>query len=52
MLEMQGLFNTLWVVWFFLLFGGILVWTLRPSKRTEWQQRGSMIFQDDESGRR
>jgi cbb3-type cytochrome oxidase subunit 3 len=52
MLEYQGLFSTLWVVWFFLLFGGILIWTLRPSKRGEWQQRGNMIFQDDESRRR
>lgn len=50
--ELQSLFNTLWVVWFFVLFGGILIWTLRPSKRGEWQERGSMIFQDDESRRR
>ncbi len=52
MLELQSLFSTLWVAWFFLLFGGILIWTLRPSKRAEWQQRGSMIFRDDEQGRR
>ncbi len=51
MLELQSLFKTLWVAWFFLLFGGILIWTLRPSKRAEWQQRGSMIFRDDETGR-
>ena len=50
--ELQSLFNSLWVAWFFLLFGGILIWTLRPSKRAEWQQRGSMIFQDDDSRRR
>ena len=52
MLELQSLFSTLWVVWFFLLFGGILIWTLRPSKRSSWEQRGSMIFQYDERGRR
>lgn len=48
--EMQSLFNALWVVWFFLLFGGILAWVLRPSKRAAWEQRGSMIFRDDERG--
>jgi cytochrome c oxidase cbb3-type subunit 4 len=52
MSELQSLFSTLWVVWFFVLFGGILIWTLRPSKRPEWEERGSMIFRDDEAGRR
>lgn len=48
MLEFQSLFNTLWVVWFFILFGGILAWVLRPSRRGDWEERGKMIFQDDE----
>lgn len=50
--DLQSLFSALWVVWFFLLFGGILVWVLRPSRRGKWRERGSMIFRDDESGRR
>lgn len=50
--ELQWLFNSLWVVWFFLLFGGILAWVLRPSKRGVWQERGNMIFRDDEKGGR
>ena len=52
MLELQSLFSTLWVVWFFVLFGGILIWTLRPAKRAEWQARGETILRDDETGKR
>lgn len=48
--ELQSLFSTLWVVWFFLLFGGILIWVLRPSKREEWKRRGEMILRDNEHG--
>ena len=50
--EFQALFNTLWVVWFFLLFGGIVFWVLRPSRRASWEEQGRMILQDDERGRR
>jgi cytochrome c oxidase cbb3-type subunit 4 len=46
--EFQPLFSTLWVVWFFLLFGGILIWVMRPSRRAEWQRRGETILRDDE----
>jgi cytochrome c oxidase cbb3-type subunit 4 len=46
--EMQWLFNSLWVLWFFLLFGGILVWVLRPSKRAAWEERGRIPFADDD----
>jgi len=52
MLEWQSLFSTLWVVWFFILFGGILIWTLRPTKRAEWRARGETILRDDETGER
>jgi len=46
--NLQPLFATLWVVWFFLLFGGILFWVLRPSRRDEWKRRGEMILHDKE----
>lgn len=48
MLELQSLFSTLWVVWFFLLFGGILIWVFRPSRRDEWRRRGEIVLRDDE----
>ncbi|MCX8132818.1 MAG: CcoQ/FixQ family Cbb3-type cytochrome c oxidase assembly chaperone [Roseococcus sp.] len=50
MSELQPLFSTLWVVWFFLLFAGILVWVMRPSRREEWRRRGEMIFRDGKQG--
>ncbi|WP_084602550.1 CcoQ/FixQ family Cbb3-type cytochrome c oxidase assembly chaperone [Rubritepida flocculans] len=50
MAELQPLFSTLWVVWFFLLFGGILIWVMRPSRREEWRRRGEMIFRDEKNG--
>ncbi|MFN3447073.1 MAG: cbb3-type cytochrome c oxidase subunit 3 [Roseococcus sp.] len=50
MSELQPLFSTLWVVWFFLLFGGILIWVMRPSRREEWRRRGQMIFRDETNG--
>lgn len=30
--SLHSLLNTLWVVWFFVLFGGIALWTLRPAR--------------------
>jgi cbb3-type cytochrome oxidase subunit 3 len=50
LLELQPLFSTLWVVWFFLLFGGILIWTLKPSRRKDWKRHGEMLFRDKENG--
>ena len=50
LVDLQWLFSTLWVVWFFLLFGGILIWTLKPSRRTDWKRHGEMIFRDGGKG--
>jgi cytochrome c oxidase cbb3-type subunit 4 len=38
--------RALWVVWFFLLFIGMLVWVLRPSKRAAFE-RAARIPLDD-----
>ncbi len=43
----QSLFSTLWVVWFFLLFGGILFWALRPSKRAELEKHADIPFREE-----
>lgn len=50
--EWQWLFRSLWVLWFFLLFGGILIWVLRPSKRGAWEQRSRIPFHDNDRGAR
>lgn len=38
----QTLFSILWVVWFFLLFSGILLWTLWPSRRRRLQEHAQI----------
>jgi cbb3-type cytochrome oxidase subunit 3 len=43
----HGFFATLWVVWFFILFSGILVWTLLPSRKRELESRGGIPFRKD-----
>lgn len=50
--ELQPLFNSLWVLWFFLLFGGILLWVLRPSRKRLWEERGRMVLRDEPSAPR
>jgi len=36
----------LWVVWFFLLFGGIVAWVMRPSRRRDYERAGRIPFGD------
>ncbi len=52
MADLQPLFSTLWVVWFFVLFGGILIWVLAPSRRGEWRRHGEMVLRDDDQPER
>ena len=44
--DYQWLFSTMWVVWFFVLFTGILVWVLRPSKRRVLESHADIPFRD------
>ncbi|MES2713677.1 MAG: cbb3-type cytochrome c oxidase subunit 3 [Pseudomonadota bacterium] len=44
----QHLFSTLWVVWFFVLFAGILIRTLRPSRRTALQDHAQIPFREQD----
>ncbi|MCS6891716.1 MAG: cbb3-type cytochrome c oxidase subunit 3 [Rhodovarius sp.] len=45
--EHQSLFSTLWVVWFFLLFIGILVWVLRPSQRRQLERHADIPLREE-----
>jgi cytochrome c oxidase cbb3-type subunit 4 len=47
LMEFHGWLSALWVVWFFALFVGILVWALRPSKRREFDRAAQIPFHDD-----
>lgn len=39
--------RALWVVWFLVIFLGMLVWVLRPSKRAAYEDAGSIPFRED-----
>jgi cbb3-type cytochrome oxidase subunit 3 len=44
------LIRSLWVVWFFLLFLGMLAVVLRPSKRRHYEALGKIPFREDGAG--
>lgn len=41
------LLRSIWVVWFFLLFGGILTWVLWPRNKQKLESHGTIPFRDD-----
>lgn len=42
--------RALWVVWFFLLFLGMLALVLRPSKRDAYEKAGAIPLRDEPPG--
>lgn len=52
LVALQPLFSTLWVIWFFVLFIGILLRVLAPSRKREFEQDGQIPFREDVSDRR
>jgi cbb3-type cytochrome oxidase subunit 3 len=44
---LQSLFSTLWVVWFFILFAGIILFVMRPGKRGHYERLGTIPLRDD-----
>lgn len=47
---LQPVFSTIWVVWFFLLFAGILVYVLRPGKKRDYERLGHIPLRDEAPG--
>jgi cbb3-type cytochrome oxidase subunit 3 len=45
--SLQPLFSTLWVVWFFVLFAGILIYVMAPKRKREYERAGDIPFRDD-----
>ncbi len=43
------LLKELWVVWFMILFLGIVVWVYWPGRGKQMQEHGNIPFRDDES---
>jgi len=43
--------QALWVAWFFLLFVGMVLWVMRPSKRRAYERAATIPLRDDPPGR-
>jgi cytochrome c oxidase cbb3-type subunit 4 len=41
------LLKQLWVVWFLLLFAGIVIWAFRPGNRARLEAQGRIPLDDD-----
>jgi cytochrome c oxidase cbb3-type subunit 4 len=52
LVSLQPLLSTLWVVWFFVLFIGILIRVMAPGRKLTLEQAGLIPFRDDQSDRR
>jgi cytochrome c oxidase cbb3-type subunit 4 len=46
--DLLPLFRTLWVVWFFVLFLGMLWFVLRPSKKQHFESQADIPLRDDD----
>jgi cytochrome c oxidase cbb3-type subunit 4 len=44
----QAAVSSLWVVWFFVLFLGIVAWAFWPSRRAAMEQHGRIPLNDGE----
>jgi cytochrome c oxidase cbb3-type subunit 4 len=52
LVSLQPLFSTLWVVWFFILFVGILIRVMAPGRKRMLDQAGLIPFREDHRDRR
>ncbi len=46
--EIYGMAASVWVVWFCLLFAGIVFWAYRPRRRQNLQSHASIPLRDDD----
>lgn len=38
--------RSLWTIWFFLMFVGIIAWTMWPSRKAAWEQTAQIPLRD------
>jgi cytochrome c oxidase cbb3-type subunit 4 len=43
----QSTFSTLWVVWFFVLFTGIVLYVMAPWRKRRYEQMGEIPLRDE-----
>ena len=51
LVALYPLLRTVWVVWFFLLFVGMLAWVFRPGTRAEYQTCAAIPLRDEPAPR-
>lgn len=47
LIDLYPTLKALWVVWFIVLFLGMLAFVLRPSKKREYERAGLIPLQDE-----
>lgn len=47
LLEHYPWLKSLWTAWFFLLFVGVVTWTLWPSRRARWAELGQIPLREE-----
>lgn len=43
-----GFLRSFWVLWLFLIFVAVVVWTMWPSRKSELEQQGRIPLDDDQ----
>jgi cbb3-type cytochrome oxidase subunit 3 len=46
LIRLQAILATIWVVWFFVLFVGMLIYVMRPSRRRQYQALADIPLRD------
>ncbi|MBP0447132.1 cbb3-type cytochrome c oxidase subunit 3 [Roseomonas sp. SSH11] len=46
--QLHSLLLTTWIVWFFLLFGGIVTWALLPARREKFERARQIPLREAE----
>jgi cytochrome c oxidase cbb3-type subunit 4 len=52
LVKLQSILSTVWVVWFFALFLGMLIYVMRPSKRRHYESQADIPLRDEAAGHR
>jgi cytochrome c oxidase cbb3-type subunit 4 len=45
--SLQSIFSTLWVVWFFVLFTGIILYVMAPWRKRGYERAGEIPLRDE-----
>ena len=49
--SLQSTLSTLWLVWFFVLFGGIILYVMSPWRKRRYEKAGDIPLRDDPPAR-